>query len=271
MSDRRSLLSCRNLDVSIADIAIGRALDLDLNGGEFWGLMGSNGIGKTTLLKCLAGLNPPDKGVITLDRVPLGKLTRKETARRLGMLQQHTVYLFDSSVIQIALTGRHPHLNRWERESDEDLLAAKKALQAVGLDQFEEREVTSLSGGEARRLAFATLLVQDTEILLLDEPTNHLDLRHQLQIMDIAAQNVAQRNQLALCALHDVNLAARYCSHILMLFGDGEWQAGETHKMLKGDLLERLYGCQVETIETSNGLRFHPLGVVTDCDSGESL
>ena len=180
------------------------------------------------------------------------------------MLQQHTVYLFDSSAIQIALTGRHPHLRQWDRESQADIQAAQKALHAVGLEHFENRDVTSLSGGEARRLAFATLLVQDPDILLLDEPTNHLDLRTQLQIMDIASKNVASKNQVALCALHDVNLAARYCSHVLMLFGDGEWQAGESPEMLRGDLLERLYGCQVETIETAHGPRFHPLGV----DSG---
>lgn len=256
-----SALACLNLDVSIAGIAVARKLDIEFNPGEFWGLMGSNGIGKTTLLKCLAGLNVPENGAVELDSKPLNELTRRQTAQRLGMLQQHTVYLFDSSAVQIALTGRHPHLNRWDRESESDLIAAKTALQAVGLDRFEDRQVTSLSGGEARRLAFATLLVQDPEILLLDEPTNHLDLRHQLQIMNIAAQNVADRNQLALCALHDVNLAARYCSHILMLFGNGEWQAGKSSEMLRGDLLERLYGCQVETVETAHGPRFHPLGL----------
>lgn len=254
-----SLLSCQSLDVSIADISICRDLELELNPGEFWGLMGSNGIGKTTLLKCLAGLNPPDEGIIELDSVVLDEMSRRETAQRLGMLQQHTVYLFDSSVIQIALTGRHPHLKRWDHESEQDLHAARTALKAVGLDTFEAREVTSLSGGEARRLAFATLLVQDPEVLLLDEPTNHLDLRHQLRIMDIASRNITERNQVALCALHDVNLAARYCSHVLMLFGDGEWRAGNSAEMLQAEQLERLYGCRVQTIETEHGLRFHPL------------
>lgn len=261
-----SLLSSRNLDVSVADISVCRDLDLQLNTGEFWGLMGSNGIGKTTLLKCLAGLSPPDAGKIELDSIAFGEITRKETAQRLGMLQQHTVYLFDSSVIQIALTGRHPHLKRWDRESPQDLDTARAALKEVGLDAFENREVTSLSGGEARRLAFATLLVQDPDIFLLDEPTNHLDLRHQLRIMDIASRHVAERNQVALCALHDVNLAARYCSHILMLFGNGEWRAGKSSEMLRAGLLERLYGCGVQTIETEHGLRFHPL----PSDSGAS-
>lgn len=255
-----SLLACRNLAVSIADVSVVRELDLELRPGEFWGLMGSNGIGKTTLLKCLAGLSQPNEGEISLDGAPLKTLSRKQVAQRLGMLQQHTVYLFDSSAMQIALTGRHPHLKRWDSESPKDFEAARNALAAVDLERFEDREVTSLSGGEARRLAFAALLVQAPRVLLLDEPTNHLDLRHQLRIMDIAARNVAGQEQLALCALHDVNLASRYCSHILMLFGDGDWQAGEAQDMLREDLLERLYGCRVETIETAHGRRFHPLG-----------
>jgi iron complex transport system ATP-binding protein len=172
------------------------------------------------------------------------------------------VYLFDSSALQIALTGRHPHLKRWDRESHDDVEMATNALSAVGLDGFADREVTSRYGGEARRLAFASLLVQNPGILLLDEPTNHLDLR-----MDIASGLVTRQGNVAFSALHDVNLAARYCSHILMLFGEGEWKAGSCSEMLESELLERLYGCRVETIQTANGPRFHPLDVVSEGSS----
>jgi len=252
-------LSCQALDVSIAGIRVANALDLELAPGELWGLLGPNGVGKTTLLKCLAGLTPADRGAIRIGENPLAGMTRREVAQRLGMLQQHTVYLFDSSALQIALTGRHPHLKRWDRESADDVRYAESALQAVDLDGFAERGVTSLSGGEARRLAFAALLVQDPQVLLLDEPTNHLDLRHQLQIMEIASALVADARRTALAALHDVNLAARFCSHVLMLFGDGAWQAGPCAEMLGRDALERLYGCRVEVVETAAGPRFHPV------------
>ena len=261
------LLSCHDLDVSIAEIPVAHDLQLELKPGEFWGLMGANGVGKTTLLKCLAGLNPPDKGTVLLDSTPLGEMSRRDTAKRLGMLQQHTVYLFDSSAIQIALTGRHPHLSRWANESQEDIQSAKSALRTVGLEDFDGREVTTLSGGEARRLAFATLMVQDPGILLLDEPTNHLDLRHQLRIMDVASRMIRDEERVALCALHDVNLAAGYCSHILMLFGDAQWRAGPAAEMLNPELLERLYGCPVQAINTEHGLRFHPLGGASGASS----
>ncbi|MFC1688525.1 ABC transporter ATP-binding protein [Pseudomonadota bacterium] len=253
-----STLSCRNVDVRIASIQIVNRLDLDIKPGQFWGLLGPNGIGKTTLLKCLAGLDEPAAGQILLESRVLSELPRKLLALHIGMLQQHTVYVFDSSVLQTALTGRHPHLAYWEREGPTDFEKARDALASVGLESFAERSVTGLSGGEARRLAFAALLVQEPEIMLLDEPTNHLDLKHQVEIMGMVADRVGSGGHSAFAALHDINLAARYCSHVVMLFGEGEWCAGPTREMLNEDTLARLYHCPVERLESASGPRFHP-------------
>jgi len=256
-----SVLTCSKVDVQIAGIRVAHDLDLEIEPGQFWGLLGPNGIGKTTLLKCLAGLEHPAAGEVLLESRDLNALPRKLLARHIGMLQQHTVYVFDSSVIQTVLTGRHPHLAYWEREGAKDLEKAREALKAVGLEGFSARSVTGLSGGEARRLAFAALLVQEPEIMLLDEPTNHLDLRHQVEIMGMIHRRTHRETCSAFAALHDINLAARYCSHVLMLFGDGDWCAGRTGDMLNETSLERLYHCPVERIESANGPRFHPSAV----------
>ena len=251
-------LVCQSLDVSIGGKNICSKLDLELTPGQFWGLLGPNGIGKTTLLKCMAGLTAPDTGTVLLENQAIDKLPRRAIARLLGMLQQHTVYVFDASVLETAMTGRHPHLGYWEREGPEDKQKALDAIQAVDLEGFEARSVTGLSGGEARRLAFAALIVQEPAILLLDEPTNHLDMKHQVRIMNHVEVQVARQQRSAMIALHDVNLAARYCSHILMLFGDGHWQAGPVEELLNLENLERLYQCPVESVQTSNGRRFLP-------------
>lgn len=251
-------LSCRNVDVRIADIRVVNGLGFELRPGEFWGLLGPNGIGKTTLLKCLAGLDEPLAGQVLLEGREIGELPRKLLARHIGMLQQHTVYVFDSSALQTALTGRHPYLGYWEREGAEDLEKANEALIAVDLGGFAGRSVTGLSGGEARRLAFATLLVQDPDVMLLDEPTNHLDLRHQVRIMEMIRDRTRNTRHSAIAALHDINLAARYCTHVLMLFGGGEWCAGLTNEMMSEDSLAKLYHCPVERLESSSGPRFHP-------------
>jgi iron complex transport system ATP-binding protein len=253
-----SVLTCKNLDVRIAGIQVVSGLELELQAGQFWGLLGPNGIGKTTLLKCLAGLDQPAAGEVLLESRDIKQLPRKLLARHIGMLQQHTVYVFDSSVLQTALTGRHPHLAYWEREGAADLDKASNALKAVGLQGFSGRSVTGLSGGEARRLAFAALLVQEPEIMLLDEPTNHLDLRHQVQIMGMIHQRTRNEANCAFAALHDINLAARYCSHVVMLFGDGIWSAGRTKDLLNESSLEKLYKCPVERLEGASGPRFHP-------------
>lgn len=253
-----SILACHNLGVRIAGIQVVHKLDLAIRPGEFWGLLGPNGIGKTTLLKCMAGLHEPVAGAVLLESRSIAELPRRLLARHVGMLQQHTVYVFDSSVMQTVLTGRHPHLGYWEREGPKDFALADAALRAVDLDGFGERSVTGLSGGEARRLAFATLLVQAPEIMLLDEPTNHLDLRHQVRMMGMIRQRSTEGASGALAALHDINLAARYCSHVLMLFGNGDWCAGATLDMLSESSLERLYRCPVERLESARGPRFYP-------------
>ncbi|NCF61370.1 MAG: ATP-binding cassette domain-containing protein [Gammaproteobacteria bacterium] len=253
-----SVLSCKNVSVTIAGIQVANHLDLDLKPGQFWGLLGPNGIGKTTLMKCLAGLDEPAHGQILLESRDIQGLPRKLLARHIGMLQQHTVYVFDSSVMQTALTGRHPHLAYWQREGAKDLEKAANALSAVDLEGFSTRSVTGLSGGEARRLAFATLLVQQPDIMLLDEPTNHLDLRHQIRIMNMVQEKTESECHSAFAALHDINLAARYCSHILMLFGNGDWCAGTCSEMLNESSLEKLYNCPVERLDSPKGPRFLP-------------
>ena len=183
-----STFSCRDLEVRVGSICVARGLSVDVRNGELWGLLGPNGIGKTTLLKCLAGLEQPAGGRVLLESREIDELPRKLLARHIGMLQQHTVYVFDSSVMQTVLTGRHPHLAYWEREGPADFEMAQSALASVDLEGFSERSVTGLSGGEARRLAFATLLLQQPDLMLLDEPTNHLDMLSQEVLQEAMAQ-----------------------------------------------------------------------------------
>lgn len=253
-------LACHSLNVSIAGKNICGNLDIELEPGQVWGLLGPNGIGKTTLLKCMSGLSAPDSGEVLLENQIIDKLPRRTIARLLGMLQQHTVYVFDASVLETAMTGRHPHLGYWEREGPQDKQKALDAIRDVDLEGFEARSVTRLSGGEARRLAFASLMVQEPAILLLDEPTNHLDMKHQIRIMNLVDSQVTNTQRCAMIALHDVNLAARYCSHILMLFGEGDWQAGLVDELLTLENLERLYQCPVEALQSPLGTRFLPGG-----------
>jgi len=243
------LIETRNLDASIGEVEIVRGLDLTVGEREIWGLLGPNGSGKTTLLLTLAGIREADRGEILLDGQPIASLPRRAIARRLGMLLQHTNYAFDATCLETALAGRHPHISAWQRERRSDRELARQVLDELELDHLADRSCMELSGGETRRLALATLLVQDPALMLLDEPTNHLDPANQVAMLNRIGQRARSPGRGAMMALHEVNLATCYCTHVLLLFGNGHWEAGTTDSHLTADNLSRLYNCPVRMID----------------------
>jgi len=249
------LLRAVSLDVAVAGRSLLRGLNLSVSAGQCWALLGANGAGKTTLLHTLAGLRPPQGGSLWLQGAPLARLPRRQVAQRLGLLAQDSSDSFPATVLETALIGRHPHLGRWDSESEEDVERARQALAQVELTGLESRPCHTLSGGERRRLALATLLTQAPRLMLLDEPTNHLDLSHQIGALQHLRRLADGGEHAVLMALHDVNLAARYCDHVLLLFGDGTWQAGTAKELLNAEQLSRLYGYPVAQIAGPGGER----------------
>jgi iron complex transport system ATP-binding protein len=238
----KPVLETRNLDVQIAGKIVCRQLNVAIQPGHRWGILGQNGIGKTTLLLSLSGLRPTEAGTVLLHGKPIHHWPRKQVARTMGVLFQDSSDPFPATVLETTLIGRHPYLSAWQWESDKDRMIAGRALADMELNDMQARLVTTLSGGERRRLAIATLLTQDPELYLLDEPTNHLDLRHQVTVLSLFERLTRQRAKASVITLHDINLAARFCSHLMLLFGDGEILLGETSDMLSTANLERLYG-----------------------------
>ncbi len=235
------LLEASGLEVRIGTTLVCRGLELRLEAGDCLGLLGRNGVGKTSLLHSLAGLRPIAAGAIRLQGTPLGQLRRRRIAQLLGLLPQEDYQPFPARVLETALTGRHPHIPAWRWEDQEDLRQARRALAQVGLAELETRRVESLSGGERRRLALARLLTQDPRIVLADEPTQHLDLPFQLQTLGWLRQR-SEAGGGVILALHDPNLARRFCTALLLLFGEGHWlRCSIDHPGLRAHL-ERLYG-----------------------------
>src|SRR5690606_1880420 len=129
------------------------------------------------------------------------------------------------------LSGRHPHVPRLQWESPTDQQIADDCLRLMNLYELRTRDVATLSGGERRRLAVAQVLAQSPQIYLLDEPTNHLDPQHQLDVLNVFAARAANGDTV-IASLHDVNLAARYATSCLLLFGDGRWRLGPVASIL---------------------------------------
>ncbi len=241
-----SLLRCENLSIKAGDRCLFENLDLNIQSGQRWAVLGMNGTGKTTLLHTLAGLLPAHQGRIYLNDQPLEHMSRREIALKLGLLFQDQHELFPGTVMETILTGRHPHLKAWQWESVEDEKQARQLLAAVDLKNYEQRQVTTLSGGERRRLGIATVLLQDPDLLLLDEPINHLDLHHQQKILQLLLDTtVQQQNKSLLMVMHDINLSAHYCDHVLMIFADGKVRQGSAAELLQEDILSELYQHQI--------------------------
>jgi len=250
-----SLLATEGLAIEIGGKRIAGGLDLAVHAGQSWAVLGANGAGKTTLLHTLAGLRPPAAGRVLLDGRPLDGLGRRDIARRLGILLQDSEDPFPSTVLETALIGRHPHIGAWQWESPEDQRRAHDALAQVGLESIANRPVDTLSGGERRRLALATLLAQDPAVHLLDEPSNHLDLHHQIHLLGHLRERITGTGGALVMALHDVNLAARFCDHVLLIFGDGQVRHGPAEELLLTGHLSCLYHHPVKEV-SADGRRF---------------
>lgn len=251
-------LETRDLTVQIGDTLVCQGLNLQIRPGQCWGLLGRNGTGKTTLLHTLAGLTPPLGGKVLLSGSDITTLPRQQIARQLGLLPQDSEDSFPATVLETALIGRHPHLGRWGWEGSSDYQLARDALATCGLNEMETRQIHTLSGGERRRLAIATLLTQNPAIALLDEPTNHLDLHQQVTILKLLQQRLKDNGHAMLIILHDINLALRFCDQLLFLFGDGETLQGPTSEVANDEQLTRLYNYPLLKFDAPQGPVFLP-------------
>jgi len=249
---------CDNLDVQVAGRRLVDALDLQCRPGRLVAILGRNGAGKTLTLHTLAGLRAPSAGSVNLGGQRLADWPRPALARSLGLLPQSVEDPFPVTVLDTVLVGRYPHLGFWRWERPDDYVAARAALAAVGLGDLEARDVDSLSGGERRRLAIATLLAQDPPVCLLDEPINHLDPSHQLSVLALFRAR-ADAGGTVLASLHDATLAARFADDALLLHGDGRWDFGPIDETLDPERLSALYQSPVRRLDCE-GRRVFVLG-----------
>jgi len=239
------LLETHALEVEVNGRVLVRELALALDRGSLVALLGPNGVGKTLLLHTLAGLRTASAGTVLIRGADLQHLAQRERALALGLLLQEQDDPFPTTALDTVLMGRHARLGLWQWESTNDRAIARRALARMDLDTMERRMSATLSGGERRRLALATLLVQDPDVLLLDEPLNHLDPRHQVAVL-AALRALADSGKGVIASLHDPVAAHRHFDHALLLHGDGRWQFGTAGSLLDAAALSALYGVHFE-------------------------
>ena len=240
-------LTCADVSISVPDRTLVKNLDIRIRAGDVLAVLGPNGVGKSLTLHTIAGLRDTDGGAVTLNGQPISELSRQQVATCLALLPQYVEDVFPASVFDTVMIGRHPHIPRFQWESEEDRKIAGESLKLVDLDDMSQRDIATLSGGERRRLAIAQVLTQSPDIYLLDEPTNHLDPQHQLDVLRIF-RDKAGSGAAIVASLHDVNLAARFADKCLLLYGDGRWELDETKAVLTEERLTELYATTMETV-----------------------
>lgn len=235
-------LKVEHLDFSIDKTQILKAIDLNIQKGEFVGLVGPNGCGKSTLLKNIYRIYQPDHGKIYLDGQLVDQVNDKAFAKKMAVMVQENTVEFDLTVIDMVMLGRYAHKRLLQDSSEKDRAIAEKYLDEVGLKGYEERSFLSLSGGEKQRVLLARALSQEAELIVLDEPTNHLDIKYQYQIMNI----LKRQDMTVFTSVHDLNIAALYCDRIVVLKKGDLVKIGTPEEVITPEMIHYLYGIDSE-------------------------
>ena len=217
MSAPRPLLEARGLEAAYGQNLALRGLDADIPAGEIVAILGENGSGKSTLLKVIARIVPPRAGRILLEGVPLGSLSRRETARRVAYVPQSAELVFSIRSLDLVLQGRAPHARGFSADSEDDRRRALEAMRACDVEALADRDASALSGGERRRVFLARALAQEAGIWLLDEPTSGLDPRHRFQFLEALIREHRSRATTVLLVTHEIELAAELADRVILL------------------------------------------------------
>ncbi|WP_460923420.1 ATP-binding cassette domain-containing protein [Salinarchaeum chitinilyticum] len=227
-------------------------VDATVEPGELVGLVGPNGAGKTTLLRAISGALTPDAGSVRVASDDPGRaledvqaLSSAASSRRIAVVPQTTTLSFSFTVRQLVEMGRHPHRSRFQPPSREDRKLVDDAMEHTRTARFADRSIEDVSGGERQRILLARAIAQDAPVLLLDEPTANLDLHHAVETMSLVRKLVETDDTAALAAIHDLELAARFCDRILVLAGGEIVASGAPESVLERDVLEAAFDARI--------------------------
>ena len=221
------MLEARNISVRFGDRQVLHDVSLTARGGETVALLGPNGAGKTTLLRALNGAVIPESGEVIVAGVPIGKMSRRDIARNIAVVAQENETKFPVTVLEFVLAGRFARGAAFGWETDDDIAAARRALDRCDLNTFAERAMNELSGGERQRVVLARALAAETPVLLLDEPTANLDLAHQALMFRLVRERCREFAGSAVVITHDLNLASEFADQVVLL-KDGQVVASGT-------------------------------------------
>lgn len=252
MSARPSALEFEAVSVTLGGRRVLAGLDLEVRPGEMLGLIGRNGVGKTTVLRIASRVLRPDAGRVEVEGRPLASFTRRALARVVAVVPQDSHVPFPFCVAEVVLMGRSPHVGPVAFESRGDLALAEEAMARVGITELAPRSILELSGGERQLVMVARALVQDPKLLLFDEPTAFLDLRHRVEVLQIVRE-LTRAGASALVVSHDLGLAARYCDRLALLAEGNVLAIGSPAEVLTPERIRRGFGIDALVLSSADG------------------
>lgn len=246
------MLEMRNITCAYGESAVVSRLSLEAHPGEVLGLIGPNGVGKSTLLRAMARLMRPVRGKVILANGDLWNMPPRQVARTLAFAPQTNGEKWPATIEQIIALGRAPHRGWFLPMTAKDHEATERALDMVGLSHLRGRIATELSGGEQQRVVLGRVLAQEPTVLLLDEPTSHLDLKYQTDILNLARRLAHEENLTVVVSMHDLNLAAFYADRLALLSEGVLVAIGRPNEVLTPSVLSKVYGVPIVVMQ-------HPL------------
>ena len=247
------MLTLENIHFAYGGSLVLDGLNMKVREGELVGIVGPNGSGKTTLIRLISGVLRPSKGRVRLDGADMADLSSSQRARLVSVVPQDPQLPMGLSVLDLVMMGRNPHLKLLQWEGQRDLDVANTAMKMTETDHLADRSLGALSGGERQRAVVAMALAQEAPLLLLDEPTSSLDLAYQTGVMDLVQSVQGKRGGAVMVAMHDLTLAAQYCSRIVMLADGRSYAEGSPGDVLTRENIARVYGAEVFILSHPRG------------------
>lgn len=230
-------------------------ITLDFRSGEVMALLGPNGSGKSTLLKTALGLIPLQSGEVLYNNNDIKNMKRKEIARQAAFLTQNR-NTPSIEALRMVLHGRFPYLSYPRKYSKKDYEIARQAMKMTGCIDYENKNVSDLSGGQRQSVYLAMALAQNTETIFMDEPTTYLDINHQIQIMQIA-RRLAEQGKSVVLVLHDLSMALQ-CADRIAVFQEGQLKCCDTpERVYQSGVLNQVFGVGVYRADTPHGRQYY--------------
>lgn len=246
------MISIRNLHCSFGTKKVLVDIQANIEVGGMYAIMGVNGCGKTTLLRCIGNLIQPQQGSVTIAGTEVRQYSVRQLAQQVSLVRQHSHTDFEFSAFETVLMGRNPYQRRFQNESQHDLDIVERCMRLTNTWELRFAKPSEMSGGEWQRVMVARALAQDTPVMLLDEPTSNLDIAHQFEIMELLVEINRNRQKTILIVMHDLNLAYRYCPSLLLLHEHHICYQGALREGLTPDTIRQVYGVDYPFLQRDN-------------------